>query len=177
MFGGIVTWYIQRRRRARRSPAAWHVWIPGIIYEMARSTGTLKHMLWRRNSIVLDSLHLVGRGGEGKWLLQLVAHVQTQFQVLNKKRLHCLTLEYQIARHRQTFCMCCRGWWVGKPPSMIAFPLPRIVGQARPVSSSTCNNGKRCDFRKSQFTSPPWHLSVGVQLYLPEPFLPQDPPE
>ena len=108
-------------------------------------------LLWRRNSFVLDSLHLVGRGGEGKWLLQLVAHVQTQFQVLNKKRLHCLTQEHQIARHRQTFCMCCRGWWVGKPPSMIAFPLPRIVGQARPVSSSTCSFGN--SKRESDATS------------------------
>ena len=108
---------------------------------MARSTGTLDACYGGETILLFDSLHLVGRGGEGEWLLQLVAHVQTQFQVLNKKRLHCLTLEYQIARHRQTFCMCCRGWWVGKPPSMIAFPLPRIVGQAKPVSSSTCNNG------------------------------------
>ena len=43
------------------------------------------HMLWTRSSIVYNSVHLVGRGGEGEWLLELVAHVQTQFQVLDKK--------------------------------------------------------------------------------------------
>ena len=64
---------------------------------MARSTGTLDACYGGETILLLDSLHLVGRGGEGEWLLQLVAHVQTQFQVLDKKRLLCLTLEHHIA--------------------------------------------------------------------------------
>ena len=57
----------------------------------------------------------------------------------------------------RSFCMCCSGcrerestvvqncgrqsgtWWVGKPPSMMAFPLPSSVGQFSPVSSRTCS--------------------------------------
>ena len=85
--------------------------------------------------------------------------------------------------------MCCRGWWVGKPPSMMALPFPRMVGHARPVSSNTwygywlTPNTKlsstidlfqfsdaSCLVNQESVSSPPWHLSAEVQPCQPAPF-------